>query len=233
MVIVDVVVLSSEEEMLVEFLYVCYGFGAPCDCHRFWPVRRSISRFLCRHASLLQTFVTCQWSPNIVPVTVLPSSMIKQCKFENVPFSMPGRAAWIWLAQRAWTAKNEVCLLPKQLGEQVAKLQVRALWECEFMAHVILQVKALDFRLLDFKRNCGIVERSRDLLPVRPCRLQADNNDAHLLPGVHSMLSFVVAFLHEHVLAQLNFLRYWKVDEAYKTVWLMGRTVSETLGMSD
>ena len=82
-----------------------------------------------------------------LPMELNVSSMIKQCKFENVPFSMPGRAAWIWLAQRAWTAKNEVCLLPKQLGEQVAKLQVRALWECEFMAHVMAQVRALDFKL--------------------------------------------------------------------------------------
>ena len=66
--------------------------------------------------------------------------MIKQCRFGNVPFSMPGHATWIWLAQRAWTAKNKACLLPKQLGEQVAKLQVRALWECEFMALVMAQV---------------------------------------------------------------------------------------------
>ena len=112
-----------------------------------------------------------------LPMELDVSSMIKQCKFENVPFSVPGCAAWIGLAQRARTAKNEVCLLPKQLGEQVAKLQVRALWEREFMALVRAQVKALGF-----KRNDGIVKRSCDLLPVRPCRLQADNNDAHLLP---------------------------------------------------
>ena len=73
-------------------------------------------------------------------------------------------------------ARPYVYLLPKQLGEQVAKLQVRALWEREFMALVRAQVKALDF-----KRSYGIVKRSLDLLPVRPCRLQADNNDAHLL----------------------------------------------------
>ena len=42
-----------------------------------------------------------------------------------------------------------------------------------------------------------------------------------------SMVSFVVAFFHEHVLAQLDFLRYWKVNEACKTVWLMGRPASE------
>ena len=51
-------------------------------------------------ASLLQTFVTFQWAPNIVRVTLLLSSKIKQ--IQNVPFSMPGRAAWIWLAQSAW-----------------------------------------------------------------------------------------------------------------------------------
>ena len=90
--------------------------------------------------------------------------------------------------------------------------------------------ESFGFQALDFKRNYGIVERSSDLLPVRPCRLHADNNNAHLFPDV---LSFVLAFLHEHVLAKLDFLRYWKVDEAYKTVWLMGRTVSETLGMAD
>ena len=43
--------------MQVEFLYVCCDFGAPCDYHRLWPVRRSILRFLCRHALLLQTVV--------------------------------------------------------------------------------------------------------------------------------------------------------------------------------
>ena len=104
--------------------------------------------------------------------------------------------------------------------------------------------ESFGFQALDFKRNYGIVKRSRDLLPVRPCPLQADNNDAHLLPEswmrkwrsrtfVHSMLSFVVAFLHEHVLTQLDFLRYWKVDETCKTVWLIGRPVSEILSMSN
>ena len=137
------------------------------------------------------------------------------------------------IGRKLATHKNEVCLLPKQLGEQVAKLQVRALWELEFVALVRVQVKPLDF-----KRNYGIVKRSCDLLPVRPCWLQADNNDAHLLPEswmrnwrsrtfVQSMVSFVVAFFHEHVLAQLDFLRYWKVNEACKSVWLMGRPVSE------
>ena len=74
------------------------------------------------------------------------------------------------------------------------------------------------FRALDFKRNVGIVKRSCDLLPVRPCQFRADNNDAHLLPEswmrnwrnrtfVRSEVSFVVAFLHEHVLAQLGFLK--------------------------
>ena len=131
----------------VEFLYVCYEFGAPCDCHRLWPVRRSILRFLCGHTSQLQTFVYVPVNTKDCASYGLPPSMIKQCRFENVPFSMPGHTTWIWLAQRAWTAKNEACLLPKQLGEQVAKLQVRALWECEFMALVMAQVKALDFKL--------------------------------------------------------------------------------------
>ena len=36
----------------------------------------------------------------IVPVTLLLSSKIKQ--FQNVLFSMRGRAAWIWLARSAW-----------------------------------------------------------------------------------------------------------------------------------
>ena len=81
------------------------------------------------------------------------------------------------------------------------------------MALVRAQVKAFDF-----KRNYGNVKRSCDLLPVRPCRLQVDNNVAQLLPEswmrnwrnrtfVQSMVSFVVAFLHEHVLAQLDFLK--------------------------
>ena len=39
-------------------------------------------------ASLLQTFVTFQWAPNIVPVTLLLSSKVKQ--IQNVPCSMPG-----------------------------------------------------------------------------------------------------------------------------------------------
>ena len=43
--------------MQVEFLYVCYDFGAPCDCRSLWPLRRSILRFLCQHASPQQTFV--------------------------------------------------------------------------------------------------------------------------------------------------------------------------------
>ena len=117
------------------------------------------------------------------------------------------------IGRKLATHKNEVCLLPKQLGEQAAKLQVRALWEREFMALVRAQVKAVDF-----KRNYGIAKRSYDLLPVRPCRLQVDNNDAQLLPEswmrnwrnrtfVQSMVSFVVAFFHENVLAQLDFLK--------------------------
>ena len=71
--------------------------------HRLWPVRRSIIRFLCRHALLPQCattercwsvrlFFTCQWTPNILPVTVLLSSMTEPSNFEYVPFSMPGRA---------------------------------------------------------------------------------------------------------------------------------------------
>ena len=51
------------------------------------------------------------------------------------------------IGRKLATHKNEVCLLPKQLGEQVAKLQVRALWEREFMALVRAHVKALDFKL--------------------------------------------------------------------------------------
>ena len=70
--------------------------------HRFWPVRRSIIRFLCRHALLLlcattercwsvRLQFTCHWTPNIVPVTVFPSSMTEQSNFEYVPFSVSGR----------------------------------------------------------------------------------------------------------------------------------------------
>ena len=47
--------------------------------------------------------------------------------------------------------------LPKQLDEQVAKLQFRALWEHELVALVKTQVKALDF-----KRNYGFVKRGAD-----------------------------------------------------------------------
>ena len=35
---------------------------------------------------------TCQWTPNILPVTVLPSSMTEQSNFKDIPFSLPGRA---------------------------------------------------------------------------------------------------------------------------------------------
>ena len=34
---------------------------------------------------------TCQWIPNIVPVTVLPSSMTEPSNFEDVPVNRPGR----------------------------------------------------------------------------------------------------------------------------------------------
>ena len=68
------------------------------------PVRRNILRFFCGTRCYHRLSFTCQWTPNIVPVTVLPSSMIKQSNFENLPFSMPGRAARTWVAQRAWTA---------------------------------------------------------------------------------------------------------------------------------
>ena len=34
-------------------------------------------------------------------LAVLPSSMTKQCNFEDVPFSFPGRAVRTWLAQKA------------------------------------------------------------------------------------------------------------------------------------
>ena len=44
---------------------------------------------------------TCQWTTNIVPVTVLPSSRTKQSNFEDFLFSLPGRAAQTWLAQKA------------------------------------------------------------------------------------------------------------------------------------
>ena len=40
----------------------------------------------------------------ITGFTVLPSSMTERSRFEDVPFSVPGRAARIWLAQRARTA---------------------------------------------------------------------------------------------------------------------------------
>ena len=66
----------------------------------------------------------------------------------------------------------------------------------------IMALASRVWKLLDFKRNFGLMKRGRDLLPVRPCRLQADNNDAHLLPEiwlrnwrsrtfVRSMVSFV------------------------------------------
>ena len=48
----------------------------------------------------------------------------------------------------------DVYLLPKQLDEQVAKLQFRALWEHELVALIGAQVKALVF-----KRNYGLVKR--------------------------------------------------------------------------
>ena len=53
----------------------------------------------------------------------------------------------------------DVNLLPKQLDEQVPKLQFRALWEHELVALIGAQVKALVF-----KRNYGLVKRGRDLL---------------------------------------------------------------------
>ena len=40
-------------------------------------------------------------------------------------------------------------LLQKQLDEQVAKLHIRALWECEFVALFRAQVKVLDFKRTD------------------------------------------------------------------------------------
>ena len=42
---------------------------------------------------------TCQWTTNIVPVTFFPSSMTKQSNFEDVLFSLPGRANQTWLVQ--------------------------------------------------------------------------------------------------------------------------------------
>ena len=43
---------------------------------------------------------TCQWI-NIVPVTVLLSSIIEPSNFEDVPVNMPGRTPWTRLAQKA------------------------------------------------------------------------------------------------------------------------------------
>ena len=43
---------------------------------------------------------TCQWI-NIVPVTVLLSSIIVPSNFEDVPVNMPGRTPWTRLAQKA------------------------------------------------------------------------------------------------------------------------------------
>ena len=44
-------------------------------------------------SSVISTSFTCQWTANILPVTVLPSSMIEQSIFKDVPCSVPGRAA--------------------------------------------------------------------------------------------------------------------------------------------
>ena len=91
----------------------------------------------------------------------------------------------------------DVYLLPKQLDEQVAKLQFRALWEHELVALVRTQVE-----VFVFKRSYGLVKRGRDLLQrafsfsdahavsngisslltVRLCRLQACKNDVYIMP---------------------------------------------------
>ena len=98
---------SLRNTVQVEFLYVCCGFGVPCDC-----CQRFTASGQCEEASYascagtpsyysapptercwsVRLLFTCQWTPNIAPVTVFPSSMTEQSSFEDVPFSMPGRA---------------------------------------------------------------------------------------------------------------------------------------------
>ena len=71
--------------------------------NRLWEVRRSVIRFFCQHVLLLQCaatercwsvrlWFTCQWTPNKETDTVLPSSTTEHSNFEDVPFSVPGRA---------------------------------------------------------------------------------------------------------------------------------------------
>ena len=49
----------------------------------------SVSKSKCPLWSVRLWFA-CQWTPSMVPVTVLPSSMTEQSNFEDVPFSMLG-----------------------------------------------------------------------------------------------------------------------------------------------
>ena len=82
--------------------------------------------------------------------------------------------------QKTATYKNEVCLLPKQFDDQVAKLHFPSSLETRVEALVRAQVKALDF-----KRNYGLMKRDPDLL-----QRTFSFSDAHAVAiGISSLLT--------------------------------------------
>ena len=137
----------------------------------------------------------------------------------------------------------DVYLLPKQLDEQVAKLQFRALWEHELVALGRTQVE-----VFVFKRSCGLVKRGRDLLQrafsfsdahavsngisslltVRLCRLQAYKNDVYIMPKKPTLCPHSSLSVSTQVsLLLLTFMAYTSSSSASQT-WLLRRTVEET-----
>ena len=107
-------VLFERGFLHIEWWHTDTSFNASCSCDGSWslcnhrqvtrispsPVRRSILRFLCRHALPLQIFVYVPVDNKHCASYVLPSTMTKQSNFEDVLFGLPERAYQTWLVQR-------------------------------------------------------------------------------------------------------------------------------------